>query len=55
MAAKDYRKEADKLREKAARARNPAVREQMLLMAHDWDKLADAAEEMRRRREAEAG
>jgi len=45
MAAQDYRETAGKLRERAAKAKDSSVREQLLLMAGDWDKLADEAEE----------
>ncbi|MDE2485815.1 MAG: hypothetical protein KGO51_00305 [Alphaproteobacteria bacterium] len=38
--AEDCRRRAAEFRAKAARARTPAVRDQMLLMAQDWDALA---------------
>lgn len=55
MAAQNYRDQAARLREQAARTREAAVREQLLLMAADWDKLADDAEELERRRSLGAG
>jgi hypothetical protein len=54
MAAQDYREKADKLREQAKRAKDSSVREQLLLMAADWDKMADDAGEAERRRAPDA-
>lgn len=51
MTPDDYRRQADELRNQAARAKDPAVKEQLLLMAGDWDQLGrDAAELEHRRR-----
>jgi hypothetical protein len=43
MGSQDYRERADALRREASRAKSRAVREQLLLMAADWDRLAEAA------------
>lgn len=44
MTTQNHRETAKKLREKAAKAKDVTVREQLLLMAADWDKLADDAD-----------
>jgi hypothetical protein len=49
VAAEDHRAQAEKLREEARLTKSQFVREQLLLMAADWDKLADEAEEEERR------
>jgi len=36
----DCRRRAAELRAKAAKTRSPQVREQLILMAEDWEKLA---------------
>ncbi|MCR5878515.1 hypothetical protein [Phenylobacterium sp. J367] len=55
MSPAEYRAQAVALRKQAERSRDPAVREQMLLMVADWEKLAADAEELERRRRAENG
>lgn len=50
MSPDDYRRQADELRSQAARAKDPTVKAQLLLMAGDWDKLALDADELARRR-----
>ncbi|HEV2530282.1 hypothetical protein [Phenylobacterium sp.] len=54
MTAEGYREQAAKLRRQAGRAKDGSVREQLLLMSRDWDKLADEAEELEKRRRAGA-
>jgi hypothetical protein len=49
MAAQDYRDKAENLRQQAKRAKDSAVREQLLLMAGDWEKMAEDAGEAERR------
>jgi hypothetical protein len=53
MTPDEYRTQAANLRRQAERTRDAQVREQLILMATDWEKLAgDAAELERRRLEA---
>jgi hypothetical protein len=49
MSPDQCRAQADQLRRQAAGAKDLSVREQLLLMAADWDKLAKDAEELERR------
>jgi hypothetical protein len=55
MTQNECRAQAAALRRQAAKTRDPAVRAQLELMATDWDKLADEAEELERRRGASGG
>jgi hypothetical protein len=55
MTVDEYRAKAREMRAQAARTKDPAVREQLLLMAADWEKLTRDAEELERRRKSEAG
>ena len=41
MQSEEYRAKADELRSAAERAKDPAVRSELLLMAQDWDQLAE--------------
>lgn len=50
MGADACRSQAAELRRQAARVSNPTVREQLLLLAKDWDKLAEDAADLERKR-----
>lgn len=52
MDADACRKQAADLRQQAERVRDPAVRQQLLLLAVDWDQLAEDAADLERRRQA---
>jgi hypothetical protein len=43
MAAEEFREQAEALRKEAARAENARVREQLLLLAAEWEQLAEIA------------
>ena len=49
MTPEECRTQAEEMRKKAARARDPEVRESFLTMAADWDKLAEDAAELLKR------
>ena len=53
MTVDEYRVQARKTRADAERTREVSVREQLLLMAAHWDKLAEQAEALDRRRRSE--
>ena len=55
MESMAYRAKAAELRKEATRATRADVKEQLLLMAADWDKLANAAEDAERRGEGVGG
>lgn len=46
----ECRQQAAELREQAVRAWDPTVREQLLLLAGDWDKLAEDAAKLEQSR-----
>lgn len=54
MGVDGCRRQAAGLREQAARVRDPAVKQQLLLLAADWDQLAEDAADLERRRAADA-
>lgn len=52
MTPEQCHEQAGQFRQQAAAAKDPAVRQQLMLMVEDWEKLAADAEELERRRAA---